>query len=58
MAFYKVRVDRCCNPPKFVIVSASKSQDAVVKAVFQLRSEGITDARAIDVVGQVHSLRG
>jgi hypothetical protein len=58
MAFYKVRVDRCCNTSKTVIVPAAKSQDAVIKTVFQLRSEGITDARAIKVIGLVRSLRG
>ena len=57
MAYYKVQVRRVSNPPKTFNVSASNSQCAVRLAALQLREEGITDARAIEVIGQVQSLR-
>jgi hypothetical protein len=41
-----------------VIVCAFKSQDAIAKVTANLRDYGITDARAIEIVGQVKSLRG
>lgn len=58
MAYYKVQVRRCCNSPKFLVVTASSSQQAIRATAVQLRDEGITDARAIEVIGQVSSLRG
>ncbi len=57
MAFYKVKVERESNTPKVFNVVASKSQDAIVTAAQSLRDEGITDAKGIEVIGQVNSLR-
>ena len=57
MAYYKVQVRRVSNPPKTFNVSASNGQSAISAAPLQLREEGITDARAIEVIGQVQSLR-
>lgn len=58
MAYYKVQIKRLSNSPKHIIVTASKPQDAIRVAASSLREEGITDARAIEVIGQVFSLRG
>jgi hypothetical protein len=58
MAFYKIRILRCKNTPSYHVVPASKSQDAVRLAAVELRQWGITDARAIEVICQVQSLRG
>jgi hypothetical protein len=57
MAYFKVRIDRASNTPKTIIVSAATSQQAIRVAASQLRSEGITDARAIEVIGRVKNLR-
>lgn len=57
MAFFKVKVQRESNTPKQFNVVASKSQDAVVVAAQSLRDEGITDAKGIEVIGQINSLR-
>ncbi|MBE9163989.1 hypothetical protein [Tychonema sp. LEGE 06208] len=57
MAFYKVKVQRESNSPKQFNVTANKSQDAVVVAAQSLRDEGITDAKGIEVLGQINSLR-
>ena len=57
MSFYKVKVQRESNTPKVFNVVASKSQDAVVVAVKSLREEGITDAKGIEVISQINSLR-
>jgi hypothetical protein len=57
MAFYKVKVKRCLNSPKVMIVSGGNSQQAIRIAVAQLRDEGITDAKGIEVIGQISSLR-
>ncbi|MEG3859190.1 hypothetical protein [Microcoleus sp. herbarium12] len=56
--FYKVKVTRCFNTPKVIVVSGKTSQQAIRSAAISLRDEGITDARAIEVIGQVNSLRG
>lgn len=58
MFYYKVQVRRCCNSPKFIFVSAGSSQQAIRAAAIQLREEGITDARAIEVIARVESVRG
>lgn len=58
MSFYKVKVRRCCNSPKILIVQADKSQNAICAVATQLREEGISDARAIEVIGRVQNLRG
>jgi hypothetical protein len=57
MSFYKVKVQRESNSPKVFNVTASKSQDAVVVAAQSLRDEGITDAKGIEIIGQINSLR-
>ena len=57
MGFYKVQVKREYNAPRVFNVVANKSQDAVVAAAQSLREEGITDAKGIEVVGQINSLR-
>ncbi|MEG4419404.1 hypothetical protein QUA70_12445 [Microcoleus sp. LAD1_D5] len=58
MAFYKVKILRCYNSPKILIVTATNSQQAIRAAAAELRDEGVTDARGIEVMGQVKSLRG
>lgn len=57
MAYFKVQVRRESNTPRIFNVVANKSQDAVVVASQSLREEGITDAKGIEVIGQVNSLR-
>jgi hypothetical protein len=57
MSFYKVKVQRESNSPRVFNVTARKSQDAVLVAAKSLRDEGITDAKGIEVIGQVNSLR-
>ena len=57
MGFFKVKVQRESNSPKVFNVVAAKSQDAVVVAAQSLRDEGITDAKGIEIVGQINSLR-
>ena len=57
MAYFKVRVQRESSTPRTFNVVASKSQDAVVVASKRLRDEGITDAKGIEVIGQINSLR-
>jgi len=58
MAFFKVKVQReFCQAPRTFNVVASKSQEAIQAAALQLREEGITDAKGIEVMGQVQSLR-
>lgn len=58
MAYYKVQVHRQSNAPKIIVVKALRPQEALVKVASELRDEGITDARAIQVIGQVASFRG
>ncbi|MEG4329085.1 hypothetical protein Q5688_27725 [Microcoleus sp. herbarium5] len=58
MAFYKVKILRCYNTPKILIVTAKNSQQAIRAAAADLRNEGVTDARGIEVIGQVKSLKG
>jgi hypothetical protein len=57
MAFYKVKVRRECKVTRTFNVVASKSQEAIQAAALQLRDEGVADAVAIEVVGQINSLR-
>lgn len=57
MAYFKVRIQRESNPPRQFNVVAGKSQDAVLVAAQSLRDEGITDAKGIEIVGQINSLR-
>lgn len=57
MVFYKVRVQRESNSPRTFNVTAKKSQDAVLVAAQSLREEGVTDAKGIEIVGPINSLR-
>ena len=57
MSYYKVQVKREYNAPRVFNVVANKSQDAVVVAAQSLREEGITDAKVIEILGQINSLR-
>ena len=57
MAYFKVQVKRESNTPRTFNVVANKSQDAVVVAAQSLRDEGITDAKGIEVIGQINGLR-
>jgi len=55
--FYKVKVSRESNPPKTVIASGNNAQQAIKNAASDLRAEGITDARGIEVISQFNDLR-
>jgi hypothetical protein len=57
MAFYKVKVQRECKTTRTFNVVASRPQEALQTAALQLRDEGVADAVAIAVVGQINSLR-
>ena len=57
MAYFKVKVQRECNSTRTFNVVAGKSQEALQAAALQLRDEGVADAVAIAVVGQINSLR-
>ena len=57
MAFFKVQVKRESNTPRHFNVVANCPQGALRVAASQLREEGITDARAIEVIDQINSLR-
>jgi hypothetical protein len=57
MAFYKVKVRRECNTTRTFNVVANKSQEAILAAALQLRDEGVADAKGIEVLGQISSLR-
>ena len=57
MSFYKVKVRRECNTTRTFNVTAGKSQEALLAAVLQLRDEGVADAKGIEVIGQINSLR-
>jgi hypothetical protein len=57
MAFYKVKVRRECNTTRTFNVTANKSLEALLAAALQLRDEGVADAKGIEVLGQINSLR-
>jgi hypothetical protein len=57
MAFYKVKIRRECNTTRTFNVTANKSQEALLAAALQLRDEGVADAKGIEVLGQISSLR-
>ena len=57
MTVFKIQVKRESNPPRHFNVVAEKTQDAVKIAALQLREEGITDAKGIEVIGKTSSLR-
>jgi hypothetical protein len=57
MAFYKVKVQRECKTTRTFNVTANKFQEALLAAALQLRDEGVADAKGIEVLGQISSLR-
>jgi len=57
MAFYKVKVQRECNTTRTFNVVGIRPQEALQAAALQLRNEGVADAKAIEVIGQINSLR-
>lgn len=57
MAFFKVRVTRECKALRHFNVVAARPQEALQAAALQLRDEGVPDAKGIEVVGQIQSLR-
>jgi hypothetical protein len=57
MAFYKVKVQRECNTTRTFNVVGARPQEALQAAALQLRNEGVADAKAIEVIGQINSLR-
>ena len=57
MAFYKVQVKREYNAPRHFNVVAVRPQEALQVAAVQLRDEGVTDAKGIEVIGQITNLR-
>lgn len=55
--YYKVKILRCYNSPKILIVTAKNSQQAIRAAAAKLRAEGVTDAWGIEVIRQAKSWR-
>ena len=55
--YFKVKVLRESNPPKTIIASGNNCQQAIKAAAADLRAEGITDARGIEIISQVNNLR-
>jgi hypothetical protein len=57
MTYFKVKTRRECNTTRTFNVTANKSHEALLAAALQLREEGVADAKAIEVLGQIQSLR-
>ena len=57
MTYFKVKIRRECNTTRTFNVTANKSQEALLAAALQLRDEGVADAKGIEVLGQISSLR-
>jgi hypothetical protein len=57
MSFFKVKVQRECNTTRTFNVVGTRPQQALQAAALQLRDEGIADAKSIEVIGQINSLR-
>lgn len=57
MAYFKVKVSRECNATRTFNVVGSRPQEALQAAALQLREEGVADAVAISVIGQIQNLR-
>ena len=57
MAYFKVKVRRECNTTRTFNVVANKSQEAILAAALQLRDEGVANAKGIEVIAQISSLR-
>ena len=52
-----MKVQRECKTTRHFNVVAARPQEALQAAALQLRDEGVADAVAITVVGQINSLR-
>jgi hypothetical protein len=57
MAYFKVKIQRECKTTRTFNVIANKSQEALLAAALQLRDEGVADAKGIEIIGQINSLR-
>lgn len=57
MAYFKVKVSRECNTTRTFNVVGNRPQEALQAAALQLRDEGVADAKAIEVIGKIDSLR-
>jgi hypothetical protein len=57
MAFFKVKVQRECNTTRTFNVVGTRPQEALQAAALQLRDEGVADAKSIEVIGKINSLR-
>jgi hypothetical protein len=57
MAYFKVKIQRECKTTRTFNVTANKSQEALLAAALQLRDEGVADAKGIEIIGQINSLR-
>lgn len=57
MAYFKVKIQRECKTTRTFNVTANKSQEALLAAALQLRDEGVADAKGIEVIGKINSLR-
>jgi len=57
MAYFKVKIQRECKTTRTFNVTANKSQEALLAAALQLRDEGVADAKGIEVIGLLNSLR-
>ena len=57
MAFYKIKVSRKCNTTRHFNVVAARPQEPLQAAALQLRDEGVADAKGIEVIGKIQSLR-
>jgi len=57
MAYFKVKIQRECKTTRTFNVTANKSQEALLAAALQLRDERVADAKGIEVIGQINSLR-
>jgi hypothetical protein len=57
MAYFKVKIQRECKTTRTFNVTANKSQEALLAAALQLRDEGVADAKGIEIIGLLNSLR-
>ena len=57
MAYFKVKIQRECKTTRTFNVTANKSQEALLAAALQLKDEGVADAKGIEIIGQINSLR-
>jgi hypothetical protein len=57
MSFFKVKVQRECKTTRHFNVVAARPQEALQAAALQLRDEGVADAKSIEVIGKINSLR-